>query len=239
MSARSWKFPRALAGALCAALVVPVRSLSAEPRTPIVPGEPSTNVAELIAESAARFGLPAPWLAAVMRVESAGRPRAVSPKGAIGLMQLMPRTWSALRLRYGLGPDPFDPRDNILAGAAYLRELYDRYGPDGFLAAYNAGPGRFERALGAVQSLPAETLAYVARVRATIDGRDQENAVGVTPQLVSWRAAALFTSGSSSVPVPSSAPVAPRLPQGRHNPDLRGISSLVPTSAGLFVTAGR
>ena len=68
--------------------------------------------------------------------------RAISPKGAIGLMQIMPDTWTGLRRRYGLGIDPFDPHDNILAGAAYLRELHDRYGVPGFLAAYNAGPAR-------------------------------------------------------------------------------------------------
>ena len=63
-------------------------------------------------------------------------------------MQIMPRTWTELRARYGFGADPFDPHDNILAGAAYIRELYDRYGVPGFLAAYNAGPGRYERHLG-------------------------------------------------------------------------------------------
>ena len=60
-------------------------------------------------------------------------------------MQIMPATWGQLRARYGLGPDPFDVRDNIMAGAAYLRELHDRYGSPGFLAAYNAGPGRSVR----------------------------------------------------------------------------------------------
>ena len=62
----------------------------------------------------------------------------------------------------GLGADPFDPHDNILAGAAYLRELHDRYGSPGFLAAYNAGPARYEDHLATGQPLPAETRAYVA-----------------------------------------------------------------------------
>src|SRR3546814_3022380 len=82
-----------------------------------------------------------------MRVESRGDVRAVSPKGAMGLMQLMPDTWASLRVRLGLGANPYDPRDNILAGAAYLREMHDRYGSPGFLAAYNAGPGRYEEYL--------------------------------------------------------------------------------------------
>ena len=53
----------------------------------------------------------------------------------MGLMQIMPKTWTELRARYGLGADPYDPHDNILAGAAYIRELHDRYGSPGFLAA--------------------------------------------------------------------------------------------------------
>ena len=77
-----------------------------------------------------------------MRAESFGDVRAMSPKGAMGLMQIMPETWAALRSRYGLGADPYDAHDNIMAGAAYLRELHDRYGTPGFLAAYNAGPAR-------------------------------------------------------------------------------------------------
>ena len=79
-------------------------------------------------EAAQRFAIPASWIRAVMRVESFGDPRALSPKGAMGLMQIMPDTWSELRSRHGLGADPYDPHDNIIAGAAYLRELHDRYG---------------------------------------------------------------------------------------------------------------
>jgi Transglycosylase SLT domain len=82
----------------------------------------------------------------------------------VGLMQIMPETWSHLRVRYGLGADPYDPGDNILAVAAYLRELYDRYGSPGFLAAYNAGPTRYEDHLTTSRSLPADTLAYIADV---------------------------------------------------------------------------
>ena len=98
-----------------------------------------------------------------MRVESAGDVRAVSSAGAMGLMQIMPATWKELRGHYHLGHDPFDAHDNILAGAAYLRELYDRYGSPGFLAAYNAGPERYEEYL-AGRPLPRETRAYVAKL---------------------------------------------------------------------------
>ena len=81
----------------------------------------------------------------------------------MGLMQIMPATWAELRVRYNLGNDPYDPHDNILAGTAYLRELLDRYGSPGVVAAYNAGPSRYEEHL-AGGSLPDETRAYVAKL---------------------------------------------------------------------------
>lgn len=93
------------------------------------------DIAAHIADAAKRFGLPEQWIYAVMRTESAGRIGAVSSAGAMGLMQLMPGTWARQRSRFGLGGNPFDPRDNILAGTSYLREMYDHYGPSGFLAA--------------------------------------------------------------------------------------------------------
>lgn len=123
----------------------------------------------LIMEAAARAGIPAQWLHAVIRAESAGcavmsgRPT-TSSAGAMGLMQLMPTTWSLMSRRLGLGNDPYQPRDNILAGAEYLRELYDRYGSPGFLAAYQAGPERYEEDLRGGRPLPLGTLDYVNRV---------------------------------------------------------------------------
>src|SRR5690554_3762643 len=100
---------------------------------------------EFIAEASERFGIPEHWIRAVLRVESAGDVRAVSSAGAMGLMQVMPGTWAGLRIRHGLGRDPYDPRDNILARTAYLRELWDRYGNvAAMLSADNAGPGRYE-----------------------------------------------------------------------------------------------
>lgn len=151
--------------------------------------------APVIAEAAARFGLPATWIAAVLRAESAGDARAVSSAGAMGLMQLMPATWQALRLRLGLGDDPFDPRDNILAGAAYLRELYDRYGPGGFLAAYNAGPGRYEAHLRGVRGLPAETRAYLANLAPRLDLSWAPRGPADPPD---WRRASVFAVRAAS-----------------------------------------
>src|SRR3546814_7828896 len=82
----------------------------------------------------------------------------------MGLMQLMPGTWAAMRRQHGLGGDPYDPCDNILAGAAYLRAMYDRFGYPGLFAAYNAGPARYERHLRTGQALPAETRDYIAQL---------------------------------------------------------------------------
>jgi hypothetical protein len=99
-----------------------------------------------------------------MRQESGGQEDVISWAGAMGLMQVMPDTYDGLRQRYGLGADPFDPHNNILAGTAYLREMYDRFGSPGFLAAYNAGPNRLDRYLTAGTPLPTETVNYVASI---------------------------------------------------------------------------
>ena len=122
-----------------------------------------------IAEASSRFGIPESWIRRVMRAESGGRTMLegrpiMSPAGAQGLMQLMPGTWRAMAAAYGLGPDPHDPRDNIVAGTAYLRAMYDRFGYPGLFAAYNAGPGRYSEHLATGRRLPAETVAYVSSV---------------------------------------------------------------------------
>lgn len=154
-----------------------------------------------IAEAAQRFGVPEAWIRAVMRVESAGDVRAISSAGAMGLMQVMPATWAELRVRHRLGGNPYDPRDNILAGAAYLREMHDRYGSPGFLAAYNAGPGRYEEYL-AGRPLPAETRAYVATLAPIVGGGELAGPVTVAAaDPLAWTRAPLFvvqSDGSGS-----------------------------------------
>lgn len=122
-----------------------------------------------IAAAAAQTGVPASWIERVMRAESCGQTRLkgrpiVSHAGAMGLMQLMPPTWSDMQKRYGLGPDPHAPADNILAGAAYLRLMYERFGYPGLYAAYNAGPGRYSAHRKSGKPLPAETRIYLQRV---------------------------------------------------------------------------
>lgn len=120
-------------------------------------------------EASRRFGVPLAWIERVLAAESGGRTRLngrpiTSSAGAMGLMQLMPGTWTELRPTLGLGPDPHDPRDNILAGTFYLRLMHQRFGYPGLFAAYNAGPARYSAWLRGRRSLPAETRAYVAAV---------------------------------------------------------------------------
>lgn len=197
---------------------------------------PSDPYAGYIADAARRFGIPEAWIRAVMRVESRGDVRAISPKGAMGLMQIMPATWGDLRARHGLGNDPYDPRDNVLAGAAYLREMHDRYGSPGFLAAYNAGPGRYEEYRATGRPLPAETRAYVAALAPVIGGGDLAAPVTVaTADPLAWTRAPLFI-----VQVESNAgavqrqrdgdPAAPSAQESARDPVLPA-----PRSDGLFV----
>ncbi len=124
-----------------------------------------------VTEASLRFGVPTEWIERVMRAESNGKTvldgRPIrSRAGAIGLMQLMPATWETMRRALRLGSDPDDPRDNILAGAFYLRLLYGRFGYPGLFAAYNAGPGRYVDHIASGRSLPAETIAYLGKVSA-------------------------------------------------------------------------
>lgn len=120
-----------------------------------------------IAEASKRFRIPASWIRAVIAAESNGDRHAVSPKGALGLMQLMPGTWKELNAQHDLGSDPFDPRANIMAGTAYLKAMYDRFGHPGLFAAYHAGPARYEAYLRGEKPLPRETQRYLAALAKT------------------------------------------------------------------------
>jgi len=140
-----------------------VRRIEAEPQPDVAEPQPekgqeTSDVEALIEEAAERYGVPAEILYSVAAVESGYDPRAVSPKGAVGVMQLMPSTASEL------GADPTDPAENIDAGARYLRDLLLKY--DGglyrALAAYNAGPGAVDRYNGVPPY--RETLSYVEKV---------------------------------------------------------------------------
>lgn len=133
----------------------------------IAEGTPVTRWMPIIEEAAARFGVPAAWIRDVMTIESGGRIELdglpiTSSKGAMGLMQVMPETYAEMRRAHGLGADPYLPRDNIFAGAAYLRTMHDRFGWPGLFAAYNAGPSRYDEHLRTGRALPNETIAYLS-----------------------------------------------------------------------------
>ena len=123
-----------------------------------------------ISRASRRFGVPQSWIRAVMEAESGGRTMAAkdrpitSTAGAVGVMQLMPETYADMRAEYSLGHDAYEPHDNIVAGAAYLRWLYQRYGYPTMFAAYNDGPGNLEQRLIDGRMLPLETQLYMANV---------------------------------------------------------------------------
>ena len=186
-----------------------------------------------VADAARRFGIPERWIWAVMRVESNGDVRAVSAAGAMGLMQIMPATWAGLRARYRLGADPYDVRDNIMAGAAYLREMFDRYGSaTAMLGAYNAGPGRYDDYLSRGRPLPTETLAYLDKLASITGGSgDTPPAAGPSLDPFAWRRAALFTvrldaASAAAGMSPEDAPA---------DPPAVAVASVTPHPASLFV----
>lgn len=206
----------------------------------MIPGHVAVadSYADMIAEAATRAQIPAVWIAAVLHTESRGDAHAVSSAGAMGLMQVMPGTWASLRTSLGLGDDPFDPHDNILAGATYLRWMRDRYGEAGFLAAYNAGPARYEDHLATGRPLPAETRNYVASVSARLALPLADDITIGASAAPSWQVSSLF-------PV-SFLRTENALQHGEsaHNPvhadDARPSdwTALAPQSAGLFIASG-
>jgi hypothetical protein len=176
-----------------------------------------------IAAAERRFDVPAAWIAAVLTAESAGDPAAISPKGAMGLMQIMPATWAELRADHRLGTDPFAPRDNILAGAAYLRAMHDRFGFPGLFAAYNAGPGRVQSHLTTGDPLPAETVAYVARVMELISEETTPDASKNTAP-----------DDTNRAPKPP-----PNIPDGTPIPSGRGLFFTLKTTSGASFSASK
>jgi Transglycosylase SLT domain len=230
--------PVLIAG-IAAILLVGGPAAHAEPVSQ-TPGTRSTIAdpfAAFIVEAKQRFGIPAAWIGAVMQAESAGNARAVSSAGAMGLMQVMPETWAVLRDRYGLGPDPYDAHDNIMAGAAYLRELHDRYGAPGFLAAYNAGAARYENHLATGRPLPAETLAYLEALAPLIGSTSTDGTTSVAGTLRPWTDAPLFATHFASSTV-AFAQSDPHSAQPAADRAIQEPATLVLRPEGLFVRLG-
>ncbi|MBY6261554.1 lytic transglycosylase domain-containing protein [Azospirillum sp. 412522] len=153
------------------------------------PNDPLSRWVPHIREASQKYDMPEKWIRAVMMRESNGRATTNSGKvltssaGAIGLMQVMPGTYELMRTQYGLGSDPSDPHDNIMAGTAYLREMYDLFGAPGFLAAYNCGPACYAQHLAGKQRLPRETKMYLAALTPVLRGtgpREPSQAAGAS-----------------------------------------------------------
>ena len=156
-----------------------------------------------IRQASQRFDVPQAWIRQVMKVESGGHEYmhghlTVSSAGAMGLMQLEPQTYREMAAEYNLGNDPFNPHDNIMAGTAYIREMYEIYGSPGFLAAYNAGPGRLDDFLDQKSPLPAETRRYVAMIAPKIEGIYPAPASANTQLAMNTPPVTAGTSGSSA-----------------------------------------
>ena len=221
-------------------VVLPFEALAGVEST--VPGSHSSrasrveSIATFVAEASRRFSIPAHWIRAIMQLESGGDERAISPKGALGLMQIMPRTWVELSVRYGLGIDPFDPRDNIMAGAAYLQEMHDRFGSPGFLAAYNAGPERYEHHLATGRPLPAETQAYVAALAPVSDPELRDGGTSIGSPVVPWRQSPLFVGRPESLPVDRGSAPALLLKSPSDVLSSASPSVLKPHAEGLFLS---
>jgi soluble lytic murein transglycosylase-like protein len=213
-------------------LVLAVLSMSSDAfgGRPNLMADARARWSSFVAEAAQRFSIPMNWIWSVMRIESEGDAHAVSPKGAIGLMQLMPRTYIALRARHHLGADPFNPHDNILAGSAYLREMYDHYGSPGFLAAYNAGPRRYEDHLAGRRALPDETRAYLGKLSSAIGGVRSESAVFIRSNAASPTQVRLFAPRGNVMSISGRPSAEEPMPRAR----VVDLSALVPQSAGLF-----
>ena len=216
----------------------------------IPPGPPTDPWGPYIREASNRFDMPEKWIRALMKVESGGRLYAsngqliTSGAGAMGLMQVMPGTYGELRERHNLGDDPFHPRDNILAGVAYMREMYDMYGAPGFLAAYNAGPSRLDDYLTNNRPLPDETRRYVAMIGPNLAGAEpnarspaEQYAMNMLPTRIPpgtryGRATQVASAGGGTGRVPMRAPVEvaqlPEPPKIAYQPAPQRYAALVP-----------
>jgi hypothetical protein len=199
-------FRSAIAAAICALgplFVCAGSNRAIAQSAPILRATAADPHAGHITEASRRFGIPESWIRAVLRKESAGDVRAVSSAGAMGLMQVMPDTWAELRVRHGLGRNPYDPHDNIFAGTAYLREMWDRYGDvTAMLAAYNAGPARYDEHRAKGRPLPAETRAYIALLAPVLRGERPSKIAFTATRPLDWRGAAIFIvrdDGASTV----------------------------------------
>ena len=150
---------------------------AASAKAPVFPGRPVADLSQVVSDASGRYRLDPDLVNSVIKAESDFKVRAISPKGAQGLMQLMPGTAAQLGV-----PNAFDPQANVDGGTRYLRELLERYNFDlvKALAAYNAGPQRVEQ-FGGVPPY-YETRAYVARIVKDFNKKKIAQGKGATTQ---------------------------------------------------------
>ncbi|MDR3517282.1 MAG: lytic transglycosylase domain-containing protein [Azospirillaceae bacterium] len=176
-----------------------------------------------IHEASERFDVPEVWIRTVIRIESGGHTRIngkliTSPKGAMGLMQLVPGTYDEMRAKYGLGPDPYNPRDNIMAGTAYIREMYEVFGSPGFLGAYNCGPACYGDFVAGARHLPAETRNYIKMGQVRVASAEPKNrgVIEADPShpgvMTAMREQVQIASATPDLTVPEPAAVTPPAP---------------------------
>jgi soluble lytic murein transglycosylase-like protein len=167
-------------------LVAPAQPSAFAQEATMTPSQLLDRWQPFVAEAAKKFDLPESWIRAVMQRESGGRTMMAegmpiaSAVGAVGIMQLMPDTYNDMRAAYGLGDNPADPHDSVIAGAAYLKWLHRKYGFPNMFAAYNDGPTNFDKYLAGDRTLPPETVAYLSSLSNKLDD-------------VSWRKRRHFT----------------------------------------------
>jgi len=203
------------------------------------PGPPSDPWGPYINIAASRFDVPDRWIRAVMRAESGGQEYmggqlTVSPAGAMGLMQLEPETYQEMAARYGLGSDPFNPYDNIMAGTAYIHEMYEVYGSPGFLAAYDDGPGRLDSYMNGGRALPNETTNYIAMIAPEIEGyypahRSQADQLAMNTQPAGIGIGILPAGYAPGPPQSPGMPDAPAAPE-----QLAALAPPVPADSAVY-----
>jgi membrane-bound lytic murein transglycosylase B len=186
----------------------------------------------LIAKASKRFAVSEAWIRAVMRMESGGRTMTAEDKpitstaGAMGIMQMMPATYSTMRLLYGLGKDPYDPTDNVMAGAAYLRILFKAYGYPAMFAAYNDGPAMLEAHDRGTHPWPAETVNYVAGITAILSGGSPGRAGGTPARLTRPDGSAVMIDAAAVMSVRAALP-------GEYAPGVQAVISIQKMRQGV------
>ena len=190
----------------CAALSALVSACASGPRT-----VSQADIDAHVTEAAGKFDMPELWIREVIRQESGGRTMMngrpiVSQAGAMGLMQVMPATYNEMRRKHGLGSDPYDPHDNIIAGTAYLREMYNLFGAPGFLGAYNCGPGCYGDYLAGKRSLPGETRRYIAAVAPRLNRTTAPNGADIVVVSAPPPAPPVVAVAEAAPPSPPPAP---------------------------------